>query len=232
MKTQVIIPAAGTGTRLKSGAGAPGKPLIPLNGKPLLVYSLEIFEKCPLVESIIVVLNEKNIAGFDKMVSQYHLTKVSSVIAGGPTRRESVSNGLKELDEDTKLVVIHDGARPLVSPEVVKKAITLCYDESAVVVGVPVKPTIKRVHPQNMNVEATLDRRLLWEVQTPQVFKRDILVKAHKEIKDTQATDDAVLVEALGKKVKMVEGEYRNIKITTAEDLLTADAFLKEICKK
>ncbi len=243
MKTQVIIAAAGAGTRLESDPDAPrqgggsgfrpakaglqmAKPLILLKGKPLLVYSLEVFAACPLVESIIVVVGENNLEEFKKVIAQYGFQKVSAVVVGGATRCESVSNGLNVLDEDTELVVIHDGARPLISPGVLKKAIVLCHNESAVIAAVPVKPTIKRVNPEDLSVEATLDRSLLWEAQTPQVFKKDILLKAHKEVNDKQATDDASLLERLGEKIKIVEGEYRNIKITTSEDLIIAESFL------
>lgn len=225
MKTQVIIPAAGTGIRLKSEVA---KPLIPLNGKPLLVYSLEVFEKCSLVESIIVVGPEQYLSDFERVVQQYNFEKVSSVIAGGVTRCESVSCGLKALDKDTELVVVHDGARPLISLAIVEKAIQLCTREHAVIVAVPVKPTVKRVNPEDLCVEATLERRFLWEAQTPQVFRKDVLIKAHDTIKDSEVTDDASLVERLGEKVKVLEGDYTNIKITTQEDLRIAESFLAE----
>lgn len=221
--TEVIVPAAGQGVRF---AGAVPKPLVLLKGKPILVYSLEIFERCSLVEGIIVVAPEALRADFEKVIGSYRLKKVKAIVPGGKTRSESVSHGLKAVSPATEFVVVHDAARPLTTLKLVEEALTVCYRESAVIAAVPVKPTIKRVNPQDRTVEATLDRDLLWEVQTPQVFARDILVKAHEAGGGIEATDDAALVERLGVKVTVVMGDYRNIKVTTPEDLKIAEALL------
>lgn len=228
MKVQAVIPAAGLGVRL--GSGTP-KPLILLKDKPLFIHTLEIISKCLLIESIVVAVQKENISEFEEIISKYGISNISKVIAGGETRKESVFNGLEALDSDTDIVVIHDGARPLVSLQVLEKAIKICYEESAVIVAVPVKPTIKRINSEELYVESTLDRRLLWEAQTPQVFKKDVILRAHNEGKDLEATDDAFLVEMLGERVKVVEGEYSNIKITTQEDLLFAERILGEELK-
>jgi len=223
MKTQAIIPAAGIGTRLHSQEP---KPLVLLKGKPLFVHALEALEQSVFVDSIIVVSRQQNLVAFEKIIQDYKFLKVKKVVAGGKKRRDSVYNGLQALDSDTELVLIHDGARPLVSTPMIDEAIKLCKKNDAVVVAVPVKPTIKRVDKENMLVEQTLNRDLLWEAQTPQVFKKNIIVKAHEQFEDSEATDDAYLVEQLGGKIKVLEGNYYNIKITTQEDLKIAEAFL------
>lgn len=223
MKIQAIIPTAGTGTRLKSDRP---KPLVELGGKPLCVYALEAFEKSPIIDSIILVGHRDRLAELEDIVKQYHLKKVAKIVAGGEKRHESVGNGLAVLDGDTDVVMVHDGARPLVSLQMIKGAAELCRDWDAVVVAVPVKPTIKKVNKEDLCVEETLDRDNLWEIQTPQAFKKDILLRAHAENSDHSPTDDAMMVEQLGIKVKIFPGDYRNIKITTTEDLTVAEAFL------
>jgi len=223
-KTQAIVAAAGSGTRLDASGS---KMLLEINGKPLIVYSLETLSRSGLIDSVIVVASEELIKVMQTLIKSYGLVKVKRTVAGGPTRVQSVANGLKTLDADTDLVLIHDGARPLVADEIIERAVTACYSEPAVIVGVPVKPTIKRINPQDKYVEATFDRRLLWEVQTPQVFQKAVILKAHRENNDLQATDDAYLVEMIGERVKVVEGSYSNIKVTTKEDIDIACGLLK-----
>jgi 2-C-methyl-D-erythritol 4-phosphate cytidylyltransferase len=222
-KTQAIVPAAGIGARLKS---ATNKPFVLLDGKPIVVHSLEMMEACSLIESVVVVVHEQHINDFDKSIQKHSLSKIKQVVVGGRTRCQSVMNGLAVLDADTQYVVIHDGARPMISLELLTQAVNRCYEDAAVIVGVPVKPTIKRVHPEKHVVEATFDRRVMWEIQTPQVFRKDIINKAHKDNKDLLASDDSLLVERAGYKVKVVRGEYSNIKITTPDDMIIAQAFI------
>lgn len=223
MITKAIIAAGGLGTRLKT---IHPKPLVMLNGKPLLAYSVEVFEKSPLIESIIVVTHEYHVLDVEDVVRHYNFQKVERVIIGGETRSASVYNGLQEAGEETDIVVIHDGARPLLKPQTLQRAVEQCRSDGAVVVGVPVKPTIKKVDLQSQLVRETLNRKELWEIQTPQVFRREILVKAYARKDVADATDDASLVERLGAPVRVVEGDYENIKITTNEDLLLAEALL------
>ncbi len=225
MKTHVIIPAAGAGTRF--GADVP-KPLLLLKDKEVLIYSLEIFDKCDLVDGVVVVAPAERISDFEAVIKKYTFKKPIKVVAGGKSRYESVSNGLKVLNPNIDFVLIHDGARPLVSLKVVEDAIKTCYATKAVVVGVPLKPTIKRIDPRAKEIDTTLDRTILWEAQTPQVFAYELLKQAHQQGfgLDVEATDDAFLVERFGAKVKMIEGEYRNIKLTTPEDLKIAEALL------
>ncbi len=222
MKVQAIIPAAGSGKRLKSKIP---KPLVLLRGKPLLMYSLQVLERCSLIESVVVVGNKNHLGRIRNFISKYRLKKIKHVIGGGATRCQSVFKGLKVLDQDTEYVLIHDGARPLVSLAVVKRAILACFKYAAVIVAVPVKATIKRV-TKNHEIEETPDRRTLWEAQTPQVFKKDIIMKAQKSLRDAKATDDAYLVERMGIHVKVIAGDYQNIKITTQDDLNVANKFL------
>ena len=224
MKTQAIIPAAGIGARLKTDLS---KPLVDLCGKPLCVYALEVFEKSPFIDSVILVGHKERLAQLGDIVRRYGMKKVARIVAGGATRRESVANGLAVLDDDTDVVMIHDGARPLVSLQTIGNAAALCQEWEAVVVAVPVKPAVKRVNKRDLCVEETLNREDLWEIQTPQVFKRDVLVRAHAQNKESSPADDAVMVERLGIKVKIALGDYKNIKITTQEDLTVAEAFLQ-----
>ncbi|MBF0522687.1 MAG: 2-C-methyl-D-erythritol 4-phosphate cytidylyltransferase [Candidatus Omnitrophica bacterium] len=224
MKVEAIIAAAGVGERLKNPLP---KPLVKIQGKPIFVHTLEIFEKCSLIDDIILVVHPKHLKDYRKYAKAYSLSKVKTVVAGGDCRRDSVLNGLKALDKDTDIVVVHDGVRPLVTPKIITDSIKACRKHPAVIVAVKVKPTIKRVDEQ-LFVEATLKRDKLWEIQTPQVFQKDILLKAYQKTSLPEATDDASLVEEMGVKVKILEGDYRNIKITTPEDLIIAEAFLKQ----
>jgi 2-C-methyl-D-erythritol 4-phosphate cytidylyltransferase len=222
VKVQAIIPTAGVGQRLKTNQP---KPFVEINGKPLCVHTLSVFQNAPMIDSIILVGHAENLFELGDITKKYHLDKVTKVIAGGETRRNSVSNGLEVLDDDTDVVVVHDGARPLVSGKTIEEAVALMKDWEAVVAAVPVKSTVKKVGADDLLVKETLNRADLWEIQTPQVFKRDILCRAHAQIKESTPTDDAMMVEQLGVTVKVLSGDYKNIKITTLEDLIIAEAF-------
>ena len=224
MKVQVIVPTAGLGVRLN--AGKP-KALVFLSGKPLFLFCLQTFEQHPLVDSIILVVPQEHKEEFKANVELFNITKVRHIVDGGKTRCESVLKGLACVDEDTEIVAVHDGARPFVTKEVIEQAIHTAQKNGAAIVGVPIKPTIKRVNPKDYLVTETVAREGLWEVQTPQVFKREVLFKAHQENDDPNATDDSVLVERIGMPVKMLEGGHDNLKITTPEDLRIAEALLK-----
>jgi 2-C-methyl-D-erythritol 4-phosphate cytidylyltransferase len=223
MKTQAILAAAGLGARLRQKLP---KALVPLKQKPLFIYAAQVLERSPLIQSVIIVAPADFLVDFAGFVWKYHLRKVRRVISGGQTRCQSVSQGLIELDDDTDLVLIHDAARPLLSTKMVSQTIRTCHDVAGVIMAVPVKPTIKRVS-KGMLVQATLKRDELWEVQTPQVFSKKILLQAYQHLKDWNTTDDAGVVEKLGKKVKVVPGDYHNIKVTTVDDIVLAEQFLK-----
>jgi len=205
------------------------KPIVEINGKPICAHAIEAFERSAVIDSIVVVGHKDQLSQIRDIVDRYRFRKVIKVVTGGATRRESVANGIAALDGDTDVVVVHDGARPLVSAKVIEDAVRLCAQWDAVVTAVPVKPTIKRVTGGDMCVTQTLNRDELWEAQTPQVFKKDILAKAHAQYPHANPSDDAVMVEALGVKVRIVQGDYANIKITTREDLAAAESLRKEV---
>ncbi|MDP2652951.1 MAG: 2-C-methyl-D-erythritol 4-phosphate cytidylyltransferase [Candidatus Omnitrophota bacterium] len=224
IKIQVIIPAAGSGTRLKASVA---KPLVLLAGKPLVVHSLEVFQKSPVIHSIIVVTRRGLIGRFQALAKRFRISKVVKILAGGATRSDSVYEGLKAVDADTDVVAVHDAARPLLSAEVLSRALQLCRKEPAVIVAVPVKSTVKKADPKNLHVLETLPRDVLWEAQTPQIFRKDILFRAHQARLCCEPTDDAVLVEKMGVRVKILKGDDRNIKVTTRTDLAVAEVLLK-----
>jgi len=188
----------------------------------MLWWTLSVFQKTKAIDEIILVVNAE-----EKIHTKgLKFSKIKKIVAGGRERQASVYNGLKALPENTGIVVIHDGARPFVSPAMIEAAIEQAKKHGAVVVGVPVKDTIKLVNPKTKTVIRTLPRDRVWAAQTPQVFKRDLIMKAYQKYGKQKVTDDAMLVEKMGKQVKMLIGSYLNLKITTPEDLLLAEAFL------
>lgn len=218
-----IIAAAGNGTRMGEG----NKLLIEILGRPVLAYTIEAFEMCELVDEIIIAAKEEDIVEYGKIIKDNDFQKVSKIILGGDERQDSVNNGLKEINEQCEIVLIHDGARPLISPEVIEEAILQCVQHQAVVVGVPIKDTIKTIN-DDFDIIDTPDRNNLWIAQTPQVFSKDIIINAYEKAKEDGyiSTDDSALVERLGIKIKMIEGEYQNIKLTTKEDVKIIESFL------
>jgi 2-C-methyl-D-erythritol 4-phosphate cytidylyltransferase len=223
MFVSAILLAAGKGERLKSRIP---KPLVRLNGKPIISYSLKVFAAHPEIKEIIVVVNKSNLGRIIKNIS---LKKIRRIVKGGLRRQDSVYNGLKAVDSRSDLVLIHDSARPFIDRKMVSRVIREARHYGAAIVGVPLVPTVKRVKRQGLRVkvEKTLERENLWEVQTPQVFRRELLLKAYKKFKNYLVTDDAMLVEKSGARVAMVNGSYANIKITTPEDLVIAAALAK-----
>jgi 2-C-methyl-D-erythritol 4-phosphate cytidylyltransferase len=227
MKVSAIILAAGKSTRMNKGLN---KVYLAIAGKPALYYSIKAFDEVEWIREIIVVVSSEEREYFtENVLKKFYWRKSIKVVEGGEERQHSVYNGLNAISEDCEIVAIHDGARPLISKEVILKAIKEAYLYKAAVVGVPVKDTIKMVDEDSF-VLNTPERRILWAVQTPQVFEKDLIVKAHKIAFEEGyiGTDDSVLVERMGVRVKMVEGDYKNIKITTPEDLIIAELFLKK----
>lgn len=225
-KASAIIVAAGKGSRMKQGMN---KQYMLLKNKPVLAHTIEAFEKVGHINEIIVVINKKDRVLFEKQIRQCHTySKIAAVVYGGYDRQASVYNGLSVVSEDAQIVSVHDGARPLVTPEIIENAIITAMEKGVGCVGVPLKDTIKRTGKDAV-VEATLDRSTLWSVQTPQVFRKDILERVHKRAAEAgfRGTDDAVLAERLGYPVHMVMGSYSNIKLTTPEDLVFAEAIMK-----
>lgn len=225
MKLQVILVAAGSGSRLKVSKP---KPLVLLKGKPLVEHSLAVFQASRSVNSIVLVVHSDFINDFRKLVEKRNFKKVGMIVAGGETRSDSVGHGLSCVDGDTDVVMVHDAARPFVTEDMIMRSVQAMGKDKAAIVAVPAKSTIKKVDPKNLHVLETLPRDTLWEVQTPQTFRRDILVKAHASELCCDPTDDAMLVEKMGVKVKVVMGDYRNIKVTTKEDLVLAKVLLEQ----
>ena len=225
IQISVIIPAAGLGTRM----GGIKKPYMELAGKPILAHTLCAFQRCSLVDSIIIVTakgDESRCA--QDVVTAYGIDKPLSVVTGGITRQESVYNALIELSSNTDIVVIHDAVRPLLTEDMIIQSINGAKHYGSAIVAVPVKDTIKESDDDRF-VAKTLDRRKLWAIQTPQTFKYDLILKAHLYARENniQATDDAFLVEQMGQKVKLIMGSYENIKITTPDDFAVAKAILE-----
>lgn len=225
MKVVAIVPAAGLGRRLKSSIP---KPLVKIDSAPILIHTLNRINSHPKISSIIVAVPKGYLKAVSGAVKHYRLYKVKSIIKGGATRAQSVKNCLKELTRDTDLVLIHDGVRPFITDKIIDEAINAAKGFGASVTAVPVKPTLKSVYKnKGYFVAKTLDRKNIWEIQTPQVFKSSLILKAYSRLGKSCVSDDASLVERMGKKIKLVMGSYFNIKITTAEDLVFAKAILR-----
>lgn len=221
-----IIPAAGRSKRMKSHSS---KQFLLLQGMPVLAHTLKAFEESDEVDQVIVVGNAKDLNYCQKrIVKRFGFKKVAELVKGGRRRQDSVFNGLKALPTDTEIVLVHDGARPLVTPKLINKAISELKDWPALVVGVPVRDTIKATTPDAV-VTYTLDRPRLWSIQTPQVFKANVLTEAHWQAKTDGfwGTDDAMLVERLGYPIKVIMSSEENIKITTPIDMLIAEIILE-----
>jgi 2-C-methyl-D-erythritol 4-phosphate cytidylyltransferase len=223
VRVAAVIAAAGRSARM--GQGTP-KVLLSLHQVPVIVRSILPFHHASVVEDIVVVATEASIERVRELVAKYGLGKVSAVVAGGLKRQQSVALGLQALGR-CDVVLVHDGARPLVTAEIIERVVEAAVEHGAAVPAVPVRDTIKRV--EGDRVLETLNRDELRAVQTPQGFRYDLLVQAHERAREEgfYGTDDATLVERLGHPVAVVPGSPENLKITTPEDLLLAEALLQ-----
>jgi len=229
MQATVLIPAAGTGRRM---GGSVSKQYLELAGKPILAHTLALFENHPLIDNIYPIVPPNDISYCQQqIVDRYGFTKVRKLVAGGPTRQDSVKNGLAALAEDgldqpKRPVLIHDGARPLFDSKRLSMLIDIVCQTGACTIGVPVKDTIKNVDYNK--ITDSPDRNRLWQAQTPQGFQYQLIKEAFDQAAADGfiATDDASLLERLGHPVQMLKGDYRNIKVTTPEDILIAVALL------
>lgn len=221
-----VIVAAGKGKRMGTEIS---KQFLPLRGKEILAHTVEKFEHAENIRDIVLVTGQDSLQDVQDMVQEYGWQKIISVVAGGKERQDSVWNGLLAVSEDTEIVLIHDGVRPFVTEDILNLSIETAVEMGGCVAGVPAKDTIKVCNSENISVD-TPDRSTLWQIQTPQTFQKERIVKAYKQAKDAGfiGTDDASLAEYSGYPVKVIMGSYRNIKITTQEDLLIGEAFLKE----
>jgi 2-C-methyl-D-erythritol 4-phosphate cytidylyltransferase len=218
-----IIVAAGKGTRMNMDMN---KQFIPLSGMPIVAHTINVFNNTPLINEIIVVVNIDDIEFVnEEIIRKYGFSKVVNVVCGGVERQSSVYNGILQVSTKSSVIAIHDGARPFVTPEIIRNTVEAAIENSSSVCAVKVKDTIKTASTDGF-IDQTLSRETLWSIQTPQAFKTNIIIDAHKRaICDNYiGTDDAVLVERLGIKTKIVTGSYNNIKITTSEDLIFAQA--------
>ena len=222
-----IVLAAGQGKRMHSKIQ---KQFLEIGGKPVLYYSLHCFQESPLIRDIILVTGEEMISYCEQeIVKKYGFSKVRKVTAGGKERYDSVYAGLL-CWQDTDYVYIHDGARPFITEEMVQRGYEAVKRNNACVMGMPSKDTVKLADSSGY-VKETPDRKIVWNIQTPQIFSYDLIRGAYESIRKkdmTGVTDDAMVVEQeTGTKILLVEGSYQNIKITTPEDLAIAEAFLR-----
>ena len=232
-----IVPSAGLGKRFGPGSN---KPFQSLGGKSLIIRSLETLQSVPEVEEIIPVLKGEDMEYGQKIFEQFNLTKIKRIAPGGKERQDSVYKGLKLVEDKDSIVLIHDGVRPLIGKELIEKAIQELLLSSSegrggidgIVLGVPVKDTIKEA--ENGIIKKTLKRGSLWAIQTPQIFSYKKIIEAYeKAMKEGfYTTDDSALIEKYGGKIKVVMGSYRNIKITTPEDLEIAEFLVSREAEK
>jgi len=216
-KVCAIILAAGESRRMNGV----DKLFTPIGGKPIIVHSVSVFQSSEFIDKIILVMSGQNIETGRKLVQEQGWSKVSDIVCGGAQRQDSVAAGLAKV-EDCKWVIIHDGARPFVTTDLIQKGLNAADETGAAMAAVPVTDTIKVVK-EDMLVSETSPRKYLWAGQTPQVFRLDIITRAHVEIKE-DVTDDAQMVEQMGCPVKIFRGDYANIKITTPTDIIIAQA--------
>jgi len=228
MHVTAIIVAAGEGKRI---GGRVSKSFLSIAGRPLVLRTLDRFFATRSVEKVILVVADKELRQSQMLLqNDPNLSHRPWILqAGGASRQESVRRGLEKLDSDCEIVVIHDGARPFVSFALIDHCVDEAYRVGAVVIGVPARDTIKVVSEEHW-VQTTLARNTLWEIQTPQVFRKEVITEAHNWglCQAIEATDDAMLVEGIGKPVFLLEGERTNIKITMPEDIVLAEALLRD----
>ncbi len=221
-KVGVIIVAAGESRRMNGI----DKVFADLAGRSILARVLDTFNRCPSVDEIVVVLSLENLQRGEQLMRENRWQKIAAACAGGPRRQDSVREGLQKLT-DCQWVIIHDGARPLVSADIIERGLAEAKAFGAAIAAVPIKDTVKMGSAEGI-VEQTPPRDTLWAVQTPQIFRSDRIIEAHERITEN-VTDDAMMVERLGYRVKLYMGAYHNIKLTTPEDLALAEIILRTI---
>ncbi|WP_242990915.1 2-C-methyl-D-erythritol 4-phosphate cytidylyltransferase [Roseburia inulinivorans] len=225
-KYTAIVMAAGSGKRMNSKVH---KQYLIIQDRPVLYYSLKAFEDSAVDEIVLVVGKGEEKFCRKEIVDKYGISKVKAIVEGGKERYHSVFEGLKQTS-DADYVLIHDGARPFVNQDIIRRCMQEVQKYQACVVGMPVKDTIK-IADEEGYAKQTPDRKNVWMIQTPQTFSYALIYEAYEEMlktEDTAITDDAMVLERIkGKKSKLIEGSYRNIKITTPEDLLIANVYLQ-----
>lgn len=224
MRISAIIPAAGSGTRYSK---IKNKLMEDLGGIPVLARTIKAISQSPRIDKIIICTSEELIPDIREIIKENNFSKVTKIIRGGSTRQESVYLGLQNTEE-ADIALIHDAARPFVTIDIIENAIDCAIKNGNCIAAVPVKDTIKKINLENKQILETVNRSNLFSVQTPQVFKFEDIINAHKKFEGQSFTDDAGLLEANGIKVYQTNGSYKNIKITTSEDIILANLFLKE----
>jgi len=221
--TTAIILAAGKSERMGAGTD---KAFLSLVSKPVVAWSLLAFERCADIDRIVLVVRKDQQLAAKAVVKMFGISKLQTVVAGGNRRQDSVQAGLAACDVDTRHVVIHDGARPCITSDVISEVVKLAKRVPAVTVGRRMTDTVKLV-PKGKDVKETLDRETIWTVQTPQAFQVKTLRAAYKALDGREVTDDCQAVELMGEGVRILENRKPNFKITTVEDLQIASALLK-----
>jgi len=224
MNTAIIV-AAGKSERMGSNTD---KAFLNLGAKPVIAWSLLAFEQCQEIDQIVLVVRKDQVLATKSVVQMFGISKIRSIVSGGGRRQDSVQNGMKEMDPDTRVVIVHDGARPCVTPELIIETIKSAKRNGCGIAAARVWDTIKYVE-RGMTVDHTVDRTKLWSVQTPQAFNAELLRRAYVAVEEQKVTvtDEASAVELVGEPVRLVEWLRPNIKITTAEDLPLAAAAMK-----
>ncbi len=220
----VVIAAGGSGSRMGAEIN---KIFLELMDRPVLAHTLAAVSACPLVDEIVLVTREEDVLGCKDIVQEFAIPKVSCIIPGGTTRTESVANGLTTVSPQADIILVHDAARPLVREAHIAAVIAAAAEHGAAVLGFPAVNTIKRADESGFVAE-TLDRSELWEIQTPQGFRASLLQDAYAQARadGISGTDDCAIAERYGARVKLVEGEPYNLKLTTPDDLLLAEQLL------
>lgn len=227
MRVAAIIPAAGMGLRMRSQVS---KPYLLLDGKPILAHTLEVFETVKEVQEVTVVAHPDDLDYCrEEVLGAYGFKKVLRLVPGGKERQDSVYHALKALqqEDDIGIILVHDGVRPFITPEQIRRVIKAARSHGGAILGLPAQDTLKRVNPQKKVIH-TLDRKDIWQIQTPQGFQADLLRRAFVEAysRNFYGTDEAALLEEIGHQVAVIPGDPWNLKITTPEDLQLAEALL------
>lgn len=217
-----VIVSAGNSSRM----GGVNKQFLEIENMSVVARSINAFQKCSLIDEIVIVARSCDIQPIERIVDNYDFDKVSAIVGGGETRQLSVYNGVSACSQKSDFVAIHDGARPLVTERVIVDTLSAAIDCGAAVTGVKIKDTVKVVNGFN-DIVSTPDRSSMRAVHTPQIFSKKLYLKAVENVPDSKNfTDDCMLIEAYGGKVRLVEGDYENIKITTPEDIALAESYL------
>jgi 2-C-methyl-D-erythritol 4-phosphate cytidylyltransferase len=208
--------------------GSVPKQFLALGGQPIILHALLVLQHSPVIDEVILAVPQNDLEYcLTEIVARHHFTKVTKVVPGGKERQDSVRHALEQVHEDIEIVLVHDAVRPFLTDRMVEEVVTVARTKGAAIVALPMKDTVKQVGADRV-IERTVDRQTLWLAQTPQAFRRDWLLEAHRKAhaEGVRATDDAYLVEWFGHPVSVVEGSGDNIKITRPEDMMIGDAIL------